>query len=551
MLDEVVARMPGAVLAVDDDMRVLAWNQAVEKDFRLPATDISGWPCYEVVSLVDTATGLACWDECPLARGSAQPGWAHTRVLKLSGSDRKRALLDHLLLRCLTPGNGPSNLCFLQPANDPTMQSESKVLQAIEAVYPVATSGTDLKEALTVALQAVLRATSAEGGEVFLLDPETQEPALRETQGLPAGTMESFHTSLVGGSFPGIIAHSRLPLLAVGAWPGGETGAESGAYLCAPLVAEGRVLGALGIASRDEGFDVATATRVLFAVAAQLGTYLRWAYVALGKEWRAAGEESDTQTARLRVYCLGPFRVVLDEQPIPLNRFHRWKAVSLLKFLVAHRGRPVPREALMEVLWPEADPDRASANLRVVLHALRRGLEPGLGRGEASSFVVSQGDLVYLEPSDIVWTDSEEFVQRSRRAASLVSQGNSKEALAECGKAAALYQGEYIEDEPFSDWCLFERERLKEVYVDLMKQMGSLLSEKGELDQAIECCRAALGVDHGREEVHRDLMLLLWNAGRRDEALRQFDACRRILLEELAVEPTPETEALHRSILAA
>ena len=158
---------------------------------------------------------------------------------------------------------------------------------------------------------------------------------------------------------------------------------------------------------------------------------------------------------------------------------------------------------------------------------------------------------MYLEPSDIVWTDSEEFVQRSRRAASLVSQGNSKEALAECGKAAALYQGEYIEDEPFSDWCLFERERLKEVYVDLMKQMGSLLSEKGELDQAIECCRAALGVDHGREEVHRDLMLLLWNAGRRDEALRQFDACRRILLEELAVEPTPETEALHRSILAA
>ncbi|MDP6496133.1 MAG: bacterial transcriptional activator domain-containing protein, partial [Dehalococcoidia bacterium] len=142
------------------------------------------------------------------------------------------------------------------------------------------------------------------------------------------------------------------------------------------------------------------------------------------------------------------------------------------------------------------------------------------------------------------------FVQMARHAARLVAQGRRGEAIEEYWNAAALYQGEYLEDEPYSDWCLFERERLKEVYINMMKQIGSILTEKGDLDQAIEAYHSALGVDEGREELHRELMLLLWKAGRHDEALRQHDSCRRILREELGVEPALETESLYKAMLA-
>ena len=68
----------------------------------------------------------------------------------------------------------------------------------------------------------------------------------------------------------------------------------------------------------------------------------------------------------------------------------------------------------MEVLWPGSEPSRAGANLRVVVHALRRGLEPDLGKGMKSSFVVSDEGFVYLEPSARVWVDAEEFDRKAR-----------------------------------------------------------------------------------------------------------------------------------------
>ncbi len=187
--------------------------------------------------------------------------------------------------------------------------------------------------------------------------------------------------------------------------------------------------------------------------------------------------------------------------------------------------------------------------MRVVLHELRRALEPDLDRGEASSFVVGQGAMVFLDSSDKVWIDVEEFVLKARRVSALADQARFGEALSECRSAASLYRGDYLEDDPYGDWCLFERERLKEVYIDLMKQMGYLVAQRGDVAGAVDAYRAALVADHGKEEVHRELMRLLWNAGRRDEALRQYEVCRRILREELSLEPAHDTEALHTEIL--
>ena len=191
---------------------------------------------------------------------------------------------------------------------------------------------------------------------------------------------------------------------------------------------------------------------------------------------------------------------------------------------------------------------RSSRNLRVVLHSLRRALEPDLKRGGASSFIVTKGDLVHLSSSSLVWIDVEEFVDRARRAVSLSSSGRRVEGISEYRRAAALYRGEYLEDELYSDWCLFERERLKEVCISLSLRMASILTEMGDLAQASDVYRAALKVDGGREEIHRELMRLLWKSGRRDEALRQYESCSRILREELGVGPASETEALYASI---
>lgn len=546
-MEKVVARLPGAAFAVDQSLRVLAWNRKAEEGLGLPAAKALGRLCYEVVPAVDVETGLPCQETCPLAHGSPRHGWAHNRVLRAPWAAGRRTRLDCFLLRCLFPGPEQGNICFIGTPTASTVDAHSRVLEAVEAIYPVVSGPGDAGKALGVFVRTVLRAASADAGELFLLEPSTQELVLVEHQGLPTETVREFCRSVIGEGFPGLMISQKVPLLAVATAMGEAPARPSGWYLSAPLVRDGRIMGALGIASRRDDFDVASAARILFPVAVHASAYLRWAYSAGEEGQKAVGTALPSVAGRLRFYCLGSFRAVLDGEELPRARFHRLKALALLRFLVARRGRPTSREALMELLWPEADPARASGNLRVVLHALRRGLEGHTGRGRV---ILSEGDLIYLDPSSRVWVDAEDFVQRARRATELAGQTQDDEALDECRRAAELYKGEYLEDEPYSDWCLFERERLKETYLNLLKLMASTLAKRGDLAGAIDACRAALSADPGREEMHRELVGLLWQAGRRDEALRQYETCRRILQDELASEPTPETQSLYQALLA-
>lgn len=547
-MEDLVARIPGAAFAVDEDLRIIGWNRGAEERLGISASATLGRPCYETVPAVDEATGHPCHEECPLLHGDSRSGWAHNRLLKAHCSDGRQARLDCFILRCLLPTSRKASICFLGLPTAARVAAHSRLLEAVESIYPVVSDAPDFARAMKVFLGSARRATLADAAELFVLDPEAGQVVPLGCDGQPAEFLQRFRQSAMGDRALELITSSRVPLVTSGPWPlRGVT--ANGWYVCIPLVAEGATLGAIGIASRLPDFDVGLAVRTLFPLAVQVGIYLRWAYQAEGSGQRAAAAAPGAGP-RLRVYLLGSFRLLLDGQPVPLDRFQRVKkAITLLSFLAVHRGKPVSREALMELLWPGVGPARAAGNLRVVLHTLRHNLEPDLKSGQVSSFVLGQGDLVYLDPSDRVWVDVEEFVKGARRAATLSTSGRYREALAEYRKVASLYRGQLLEDEPYADWSFFEREHLSEVHLDVLRRMASILAQQGELEEAIDVCRSALRLDQGREEVHRLLMRLLWQSGRRDEALRQYQACRRVLLDEFGVEPSAESQSLYRAMV--
>ena len=76
----------------------------------------------------------------------------------------------------------------------------------------------------------------------------------------------------------------------------------------------------------------------------------------------------------VRIQALGGFRVLRAGEPVPVEDWQSRKARELLKVLVARRGRAVPREALMEALWPDEDPARLSNRLSVALSTVRLSL---------------------------------------------------------------------------------------------------------------------------------------------------------------------------------
>jgi DNA-binding SARP family transcriptional activator len=101
-----------------------------------------------------------------------------------------------------------------------------------------------------------------------------------------------------------------------------------------------------------------------------------------------------------------------------------------------------------------------------------------------------------------------------------------------------------------ADWCAEERERLREIHLENLADMAECHAELGQYAEAVAVCRTILVDDPCREGIHRTLMEYLLCLGHTDSARAQYHHCRRILADELGVEPMPETQEIYRRIIA-
>lgn len=147
--------------------------------------------------------------------------------------------------------------------------------------------------------------------------------------------------------------------------------------------------------------------------------------------------------------------------------------------------------------------------------------------------------------------DAETFEGLVRQGYAVERRGETEEALRLYREAEELYRGDYLEEDLYADWCAAERERLREVYLDLLGRMARLYAAQGDYLRAAQVCRQALVREPCRESFHRSLMEYLWRQGRRDEALAQFRSCAQILAKELGVSPSPETLRLRHLLLSS
>ncbi|MBI2848606.1 MAG: GAF domain-containing protein [Chloroflexi bacterium] len=255
-----------------------------------------------------------------------------------------------------------------------------------------------------------------------------------------------------------------------------------------------------------------------------------------------AGAEQMPMT-HLDLQCLGPFAVYRKGTLVTSEMVQRRKALTLLKILLTYDGRPVSKETLIELLWPEVEPSAGAGRLYTVVHALRRLVEPPGHEGKWL-FVQNEGDQYWFNTKGPCRIDVREFkmlVEAGKRAE---ARGNAQAAIAAFEEAVRLYRGDFLEDERFSEWCWMEREELRETCLDTLKRLAALHAEEGSWEKAAKHLRGALRVDSLREELHRELIRSLWALGRRDEAIRQYEACRDLLQRELGIGPLPETDHL-------
>ncbi|MCP4181976.1 MAG: hypothetical protein GY761_01445 [Hyphomicrobiales bacterium] len=246
----------------------------------------------------------------------------------------------------------------------------------------------------------------------------------------------------------------------------------------------------------------------------------------------------------LRIFALGTFALAVSGKGLNVENWKRKKAITVLKCLISHLNKPVHRERLIEWIWPDADPDKSWARLKVTVSYLRQALREG---GVNADIIETKGQS-YLLRSNLVWIDSDEFCALVSKGREMLRANDLAGAKKHLEDAESLYRGEFIEDEPYSDWCIIERERLREIYLELLDSLAICYIETGSYTTAARICRTALSSDPCRESFIRTLMKSMISMGRPDWARASFVSWRRSLEKEYGLSPTEETLAIFRYI---
>jgi DNA-binding SARP family transcriptional activator len=399
-------------------------------------------------------------------------------------------------------------------------------------------------------LDAALSASGAEIAEIFLRNDDSDGVSLA---GFRGPFREAFHQIThfdPGEGYPGLVVLHGRPLEVSDT--SGDTRflrsqvKEAGFqhFLCVPIPGRKRPAGSLDVAWRHNGNHSDSVCVSLSREAERLA-------LILDRDAPAAPDgEDSTADNGLVLRLFGSFEARLNGILLGMDQFARRRSLMLLKILIANYGRVLGRDELIEQLWPENPPDDAPQLLKSAAHYLRRAFGEAHDEKTRPNFILTTANGYAFNVASAHWIDSVEFKRLADEGLRFERQGRWREAVAALEAAQDLYTGDYLEDEPYCEWAITLRRQLKELYFDVLQTSARLLRSSGDYEGAIRRYRRILDLDPCLEDVHCELMELLCHCGKRTQALRQFEACRRALKEEFDSSPLLETEALYRSILS-
>jgi len=235
----------------------------------------------------------------------------------------------------------------------------------------------------------------------------------------------------------------------------------------------------------------------------------------------------------LKIYALGPPRALLDGENIqwPIQQSRD------LFFCLLQHPQGLRKEEIGALFWPEHPPHKLDGIFRSTLYRLRRAVF-------RESVIFSDGLYGFNWESDY-WFDVKAFDALLDRAAGETVADEKRRIFEE---ALALCQGDYLEG-IYDDWCVLERERLRESQLGARESLAQIYASRGSLQRAVEAYQQLIALDPYREPAHRELMRCHFRLGDRVAAIKQYQTCVQILRDDLGLSPTSETEELYRQII--
>jgi DNA-binding SARP family transcriptional activator/class 3 adenylate cyclase/tetratricopeptide (TPR) repeat protein len=241
---------------------------------------------------------------------------------------------------------------------------------------------------------------------------------------------------------------------------------------------------------------------------------------------------------------LGPLEVSVGGRAVTVGRA---QLRTLLAALVVQRGAVVAADRLVEVLWGDQLPPGAGGGLTKVVYRLRKVLAAGPA-GSDRQFIVTRAPGYVLDvPAE--WVDAGRFEVLLGQAQATRRAGDHPGALRLFDEALGLWRGPALVEFSFEEFARGEAARLDELRLVATEEWVDVRLALGDHERLVGDLEGLVGGHPFRERLWAQLMLALYRAERQSEALRAFGRLKRLLGEELGIEPSVSLRGLEEAVL--
>jgi len=253
------------------------------------------------------------------------------------------------------------------------------------------------------------------------------------------------------------------------------------------------------------------------------------------------------------LYLLGHFEVRLNGSRV--ESFHSAKKSALLAYLAVESNRPHLRETLAELFWPDRPRGVARANLRQALLVIRQVIRDHEAPSPLLEVTASTVQLSHTSSylADVVLFEGHFQTIRSHAHENLEM---CPSCMSELEAAVGLYRGDFLdslsinEGASFHEWLQFYRRYYSSQQLEALQHLTNYYQSLKRYEMAYQYALRQVKMDALKESAHRQIMMIFAVTGRRSAAIEQYEICRRGLVDELGIEPEPETTALLQQIRA-
>ena len=248
----------------------------------------------------------------------------------------------------------------------------------------------------------------------------------------------------------------------------------------------------------------------------------------------------------MRIYLTGRVAVELGEKLVEERELAGRQGRLAFAFLASERHRPITKDELIAVVWPDTPPREIETALSAILSKLRtafRKVSP------AATVEVRAGTIQLRLPPD-TWIDLEHAANSIDEAEGALRAGKICDAWSHAVTLVVIARRPFLAGEEAS-WIEARRARLRSLLVRGLHILSQITARNGEDALAVQYATEIIELEPFQETGYRHLMQVHAQMGNRGEALRVFGKCRELLRDELGADPSQETERVFLEILRA